>query len=247
MMLQAGGGGQGLPTLWHHTPTRKKRQHSSSEKKSLRFRPHNEPRSLADPHLHAKALTRAGQTDPAGNLLGLSQGSDSSTTTQPVLKGTYLLCPIPLRVFVKHSASKGLSNTQRSHPLLPPRPHHLPLVEITNVAGSYPAKRLYTFKQFHRRVLLPSVCEGSTACLQEGSQAQLHVPWAPGCKGQWRNLVPTFWASADCSWANPSPERRWTALELGTARPAMWWHSPSLWSLGFAGPVLPRVLYPALH
>lgn len=30
-------------------------------------------------------------------------------------------------------------------------------------------------------------------------------------------------------------------------RPTMWWHSPSFWSLGFAGVVLSQVLYPALH
>lgn len=95
--------------------------------------------------------------------------------------------------------------------------------------------------------LLPSVWGGSTARLQEGSQAQLHVPWAPGCKGQWRNLVPTFWAFADCSWVNPGLERRQTGLKLGTACPVVWWQSPPPWSLGVAAVLLPQVLYPSSH
>lgn len=80
------------------------------------------------------------------------------------------------------SASE-VSAVEPSHPLPPARPHHLPLLEITKVAGSDPAELSYVFKRFCSRAAglngcpaLPGVWAGGT-----GRTAGSPSGTAPAC------------------------------------------------------------------
>lgn len=230
--------------LTSHTYKKNETTHQQWEK-SPHFHPHNEPRTRTDPYQHAKALTRARQTEPAGKTSWICLRGVINLR----LPGcTYGICSAP-------SHCESLSSTLRakisatpsgSHPLLPPRPHHLPLVKITKVAGSYPAKCSYMFKLFHRRAAPAFSAERQHSAPCEGRWAQLRVSWAPWVRGAVKELCSSLLGSWRVQLSQPWPWEE--ANRLGTARPVMWLHSPSLWSLGFAGAeLLPQVLYLALH
>lgn len=112
-----------------------------------------------------KALTRAGQTEPARNLPDLLQGSHQSPP-HCCQYLQYLLCPIPRWVFVKHFASKGLSNTPSgpTHSY-----HHTPIIffwsELPRVLAVTQQNVRTRLSSFTDVQLLPSLWGGSTARL----------------------------------------------------------------------------------
>lgn len=163
-------------------------------KKSLHFHPHNEPRTRADPHKHAKALTRARQTEPAGKTSRISLRGVINLW----LPGcTYSICSAP-------SNYECLSSTlQAKISVTPSGPthsyHHAPTIFLWS---KLPRLLAVTQRSVHTCLscftdvqLLPSVCRGSTARLWEGHWAQLRVSWVPWVQGAVKELCSSLLGS----------------------------------------------------